>query len=320
VMVTLTAPSFGPVHRSGEAGRRCQCGQIHERDDPRQGAPLDPSRYRYMEQVIWNHYAPELWKRTVQSVRRGLAQALRTPRSRLPRVACIRFAKVAEFQRRGVVHYHAIIRIDGPAGADTPPPSVCTTGLLHDLVDAAADAAAVAIPASLRATADLNTAAELHWGQQLEIAALDHHTCTHAAGYIAKYATKAIEAATGGMLVKPVRSADRLDELPITEHARTLVGTAWTLGEQCGRPGLKRWAHQFGYGGHTLTKSRQYSTTFAALRAARTYWHRDTREAGNVIVRSQLTYTGRGYGHDRTLALRTPDARSVPTTPSKCQP
>ena len=31
--------------------------------------------------------------------------------------------------------------------------------------------------------------------------------------------------------------------------------------------------HQFGYGGHYLTKSRRYSTTFTRLRHARREWH-----------------------------------------------
>jgi hypothetical protein len=40
------------------------------------------------------------------------------------------FAKVAEYQRRGVVHFHAIIRLDGPAGPSTAPPTWATVGLL----------------------------------------------------------------------------------------------------------------------------------------------------------------------------------------------
>jgi hypothetical protein len=35
----------------------------------------------------------------------------------------VSFAKVAEYQRRGVVHFHAIIRLDGPAGPVTGPPT-----------------------------------------------------------------------------------------------------------------------------------------------------------------------------------------------------
>ncbi len=137
VMLTLTAPSFGAVHGTRDRGRPCKCGQHQDVADPQVGTPIDPGRYRYLDQVIWNHYAPELWKRTVQAVRRGLAHALGTPRSKLPQVAQVRFAKVAEFQRRGVVHYHAIIRVDGPEGTETPPPAQCTTSLLAQIAGSA---------------------------------------------------------------------------------------------------------------------------------------------------------------------------------------
>ncbi len=146
VMLTLTAPSFGAVHGNRDKGPPCKCGRRHDPDDQQLGTAIDPKRYRYSEQVIWNHYAPELWKRTVQAIRRGLAHALGTPRSKLSQVVRVRFAKVAEFQRRGVVHYHAIIRIDGPEGAEAPPPSKCTTEVLAEVVADAAGAASVVLP------------------------------------------------------------------------------------------------------------------------------------------------------------------------------
>jgi hypothetical protein len=34
----------------------------------------------------------------------------------------ISFAKVAEYQKRGLVHFHAVIRLDAPDGNTTPPP------------------------------------------------------------------------------------------------------------------------------------------------------------------------------------------------------
>jgi hypothetical protein len=38
--------------------------------------------------------------------------------------------------------------------------------------------------------------------------------------------------------------------------------------------GLNRWTHTLGYRGHFLTKSRQYSVTFTALRRARITYRR----------------------------------------------
>ncbi len=294
VMLTLTAPSFGPVHGNRDKGGACRCGRRHDLDDPRIGTAIEPGSYSYAEQIVWNRYAPELWKRTVQAVRRELANSLGVRRSKLSQIACVRFAKVAEFQRRGVVHYHAIIRIDGADDIAAPPPSQCTTELLEEAVQTAAQVACVALPPPLRELAPASPA-KLRWGGQREIVVLDPDTCTKAAGYIAKYATKATEAVTAGTLVRPIRSARSLARLPLSEYSRALISAAWWLGECTGDEAFKRWAHQFGYGGHTLTKSRQYSVTFAALRTARSNWRDRADGASDVIVRAQLVYAGRGY-------------------------
>lgn len=288
VMLTLTAPSFGAVHGNRDNERPCSCGRRHDRDDPQLGRAIDPRSYRYIDQVVWNRHAPELWKRTVQAIRRGLAQELCVPRSKLSQTARVRFAKVAEFQRRGVVHYHALIRIDGPDGIGSPPPSQCTAGLLAEVAERAAEVVSVPLLKDLASAA--RTA--VRWGSQRDVVALDPNTCTAAAGYIAKYATKATEMATGGTLVKPIRAAGGLARLALAEHPRELVTAAWRIGERSGDEGFKRWAHQFGYGGHTLTKSHQYSVTFAALRAARASWR--SASEGEVIVRANLSYAGRG--------------------------
>jgi hypothetical protein len=292
VMLTLTAPSFGAVHGNRDHDEPCKCGQRHDAEDTRIGSAIDPRRYRYVEQVIWNHYAPELWKRTVEAIRRGLARALRVPRYRLSQVARVRFAKVAEFQRRGVVHYHAIIRVDGAEGVDAPAPATCTTEMLWAIATGAPEATVVELPGVLKKLAPIP--ADLRWGAQHEVLPLCHETCTKVAGYVAKYATKATEAATAGTVVKPIRSLPQLDNLQLPEHVRALITAAWSVGGRTGLHGFKRWAHQFGYGGHTLTKSRQYSVTFATLRAARAEWRGTANGEGNVVVRAQLRYAGRG--------------------------
>jgi hypothetical protein len=47
----------------------------------------------------------------------------------------VSYAKVAEYQRRGVFHFHAVIRLDGPAGPTTTPPAWATLGLLTAAID-----------------------------------------------------------------------------------------------------------------------------------------------------------------------------------------
>jgi hypothetical protein len=69
---------------------------------------------------------------------------------------------------------------------------------------------------------------------------------------------------------------NEVDDLPVREHVRDLIREAFSLAAVVG-PGLRigHNAHNFGYRGHCLTKSRRYSTTFKALRAAREE-HRET--------------------------------------------
>ncbi|WP_407699957.1 replication initiator [Streptomyces liliiviolaceus] len=42
--------------------------------------------------------------------------------------------KAAEYQRSGLVHFHAVIRLDGPDGPTLVPPGWTTTGLLAETV------------------------------------------------------------------------------------------------------------------------------------------------------------------------------------------
>src|SRR4051812_5863615 len=93
VFATLTAPSFGAVHsrRLGPDGqaRRCRprrdapmcphgvrmsCGEVHEDGNPRLGEPLCPECFDYVQAVLWNALAPELWRRTSNQIARELAR------------------------------------------------------------------------------------------------------------------------------------------------------------------------------------------------------------------------------------------------------
>jgi hypothetical protein len=294
VMVTFTAPSFGSVHTIRDRDGLCACGARHAEDDETLGTPVDPKSYRYLEQVVWNHLAPTLWKLTVQAVRRHLARELGVARHRLGDVVHVRFVKVAEFQRRGVVHYHVVIRLDGPTRTATEPPSRCTAALLERAVRAAAREARIQLPESTGLAPGRRS---IRWGRQLEIVCLGADNVDRAAGYVAKYATKATEAAAGGLVLPRVRTVHDVAALDVPPHAKRLVEAAWRLGSLRGFSGARRWAHQFGYGGHTLTKSRDYSVTFAALREARAAWRvgRTNDPPAVVVRRGRLSYAGRGH-------------------------
>ncbi|MFF9377177.1 replication initiator [Streptomyces griseoluteus] len=307
VFATFTAPGFGPVHNrpTGPAGsiRPCRCGTRHDQDDPALGTALDPDNYDYDAAVLWNAHAGMLWRRFSTYLRREVAKRAGLTQRTFREHARVSFAKVAEYQKRGAVHFHAVIRIDGPEGGDTPPPAWATAELLTDAIHAAATAVRVDGPIiegrshvfTFGRQLDVRTirSADFDGGQELTERAV--------AAYIAKYATKGAETATGA-LDRPLKFAAELAQLDITDHARRLIRTAWALG---GRKDLKdlrlrAWAHMLGFRGHFSTKSRRYSTTLGALRDARAEWRRAQvaadapTEQDTTLVLAHWVFAGTG--------------------------
>ena len=280
--LTLTAPSFGPVHSRKVSPRElvisCRCGERHHPDDPRIGTATDPDRYDYTAAVLWQAHAGKLWARFTLALRRALAAHLGIRAQDFRDHARLSYAKVAEYQRRGLVHFHAVVRLDGPEGPTTPPPA----GLDHDALHAAITTAARA--ATLTTHRPDGTALVLAWGSQLDLRAVTPAaqrqvedadgalTDAALAGYIAKYATKGTSAHTGAD--RPIRDIDHVQHLDLTAHHAAMIYTAWELGgmKQYEPLNLRRWAHMLAFRGHFLTKSQRYSVTFRAIRADRRLW------------------------------------------------
>ncbi|MBM7799359.1 hypothetical protein JOE57_002280 [Microlunatus panaciterrae] len=151
VFATLTAPSFGHVHgtracgrphrntRHCEHGRPLSCPVRHGDDDPDLGQPLCPDCYDYHSQVVWQWWVPELWRRFTITLRRLMAKTIGVRGDRLCDLATVQYAEVAEYQRRGVVHFHALIRLDGPSTPDgfAAAPARLDSRLLARIVQAA---------------------------------------------------------------------------------------------------------------------------------------------------------------------------------------
>ncbi len=333
VLATLTAPSFGPVHRGPDkhgAAQLCHprrtgpaCFERHGADDPRLGQPLDPDTYDYTGHVLWNAHAGDLWRRFTIYLRRHLAGAAGLSHAAFNRRVKVSFAKVAEYQARGVVHFHAVIRLDGrdEDGTTLPPPDWATVQLLDGAIRSAAGAVRLDAPDLGQPTQ------ELVWGEQVDVRPIepgdldgDDLSEQKVAGYIAKYATKAAE--TSGTLDRRIRSTDlpRLPALGVSEHAARLIRTAWRLGDPATHPDLvelklRKWAHMLGFRGHFSTRSRTYSTTLTALRQARTDFRQaQLRETGwapdpdTTLVLAHWSFAGQGYTPgESALALNLTD-------------
>ncbi|MET7459064.1 replication initiator [Nonomuraea sp. NPDC005501] len=320
LFVTLTAPSFGTVHARREKGgkvlpchprrdaeicphgRTMSCTTKHSLDDPRLGEPLCPDCYDYTGSVLFNALAPLLWKRFADSLRRHLAKlggiALKDLRHHLT----ASFAKVAEYQRRGVVHFHAVIRLDGPGGPTAPPPAWATADALTQAVQHAARVVSALVPAY-----DDQPARLFKWGIQLDIRPITltgDLTDQAVAGYIAKYATKAAECV--GTLDRRINPLDNLDTYNLRDHAKRLITECLRLGaiEDLADLRLAQWAHMLGFRGHFSTRSRHYGPTLGDLRAAREQHARDDDittgrlplfDEDTVLTVSEWAYAGKGH-------------------------
>jgi len=386
LFATLTAPSFGPVHtrvldaagqvracRRGNRlcthGRPVGCAALHEPGDPLLGQAICGDCFDYEAAVLWNAHVSELWRRTRIDVYRQLAKLLERSERQVKAEVRVEYVKVAEYQRRGLLHYHAAVRLDAADDRALAPAGEYTADLLADAIRAAVAHVQAPYPktftAALAAAGDAEstagaTARDRHdqvdavpvgrarrlpaldltdrpalraarWGTQLHLDAItpDHPgtgdrlgevvgplTRRQVAGYLAKYATKHTEALGG--LDRRVR-ADDLHALAVNPHVWRLVATTVVLAMRVpALAGLGRWAHQLGYGGHWLTKSRRWSTTFTALRQARADWQAErapdpahTQQGGEgegVEVVATWTYVASGYrlpaDHDQAAQLR----------------
>ena len=86
-------------------------------------------------------WAPELWRRFTITLRRVLARRLGMGAGELGRRCRLSFIKVAEFQQRAIVHFHALIRLDGPGDSIAPPAPPVDAAKLASAVREAAGAA-----------------------------------------------------------------------------------------------------------------------------------------------------------------------------------
>jgi hypothetical protein len=352
VFATFTAPSFGPVHArpvrvhtcTGKTTCRCKsepcharrdaqpcphgrsmaCWRRHSPDDSRLGQPLCLDCYDYPVHAVWNNGAGELWRRTKQDIERHLAALARRrgiPFIQVPRgdgtyrlVSPVRLShgKAAEYQARGAVHFHVLLRLDGidPANLDhviPPPLGITAADLEHAIRHTARTITYRSDPHPVNPAGWV-----IGWGTELDIRIIAIHgtgavSDLAVASYLAKYSTKGTEPAGHASARLTPGTIDLYAHADGT-HPERLIHACWTLGAHPEYVSLRRWAHMLGFGGHFLTKARRYSVTLTALRQARITYrrHQDTGpehgpldshddDTQTTLVLNWLTYTGTGW-------------------------
>ena len=241
-------PQREPQHREGRARAGCAAtsppartagARLHR--PPHRGRPL-----HWAGRSAWTATTtPPTSSGTPGPVNSGAAPSSPSTRALRPLERAhgvklrVSYGKVAEYQRRGVVHFHALIRLDlrrprrpgcrysrHPPGS--PPP---TSG---ELVAAAVTATRFLTPDY----ADTRHSWPIEWGRQLDIRPVTprrpltaRRTCrTEAvAAYLAKYATKATEPT--GLPVTGRMNGETAEHYADPDtHLGRLIAYAWQLG------------------------------------------------------------------------------------------
>jgi len=305
LFLTLTAPSFGTVHmrksdgscqpgplRFCQHGRSRACSRRHDDADAEIGSPLCDFCYHYADAVLWNAESSRLWNRTFEQIRRRLAIALGVRFQELSQHVRLNYLKVAEFQRRGLAHFHVVLRLDGPGEPFSPPPPELTTERLVSIIGSVVKDFSVS---SHRGT--------MSWGRQFHLA--DASTLNRddlrIAAYVAKYATKSADGSLD--FVRRFNSRSEILKVNAPEHLRQLAVVAWDLAQDPSLVSLntRGHAHAFGFRGQLITKSRHYSTRFQDLRDARAEHMK--KPHSDDPVEGSFSYDGRGYDDPRTATI-----------------
>ena len=337
--MTLTAPSFGPVHRIDRSsqrrrpcrprrdagfcphGRSLSCFLHHAKTDPAVGEPLCAECFDYRGAVLWNAHVSRLWGRTCHRLYREVAQAGRLT------------SRAAALGGPPVLHQGD--RVPGP-GSRPPPrrasgPTVAPdparrrrVGSMPHVLSAAIGrvVAEVGVPVPALDGTPLRRA---RWGTQHDVRVLvadDEADAKAIAAYVAKYSTKTADGTP--WLAHRIRTRAEVERLVLRPHIVAMVRTAWELGGRRNLAALRLrdHAHTLGYPGQFSSKSVRFSTTFGALRQARAdYIRRD--DEGDFDYDGEWRYAGRGYANPEAnrLAATLLEARlAVPEAPSRRVP
>jgi hypothetical protein len=311
VFLTLTAPSFGPVHTTaGDSAhkqracwdhhrtggyRRCPhgkplwCSTTHDHDNDQVGQPLCAECYDYIGHVLFTWHLPELWRRFTITLRRALRKELKAAGADADEVR-VSFLKVVELQARAIPHIHALIRLDphddDPDRTDWESPVGATelAAIIHHaarsvsltVIDPCADDGVRVIAFGSQIDTQPVTAPN----GPVNTVSPEHDSSTNrtlsgrrVARYLAKYVTKSL--AELGVSARRL-SAEAIPDLDVSEHVRAILTTVSDLADS-GLSDIRRWLHTLGFRGHITSKSRRYSTTMTALRERRATWTREQR-------------------------------------------
>lgn len=275
--ITFTAPgadAFGPTHQrvvdTAKSGRphvrRCGCRQVHAEGDLLIGTPLDPANYRFDLAADFNAHASRLLTVTMQRLGRVVGRKLS-------------YARVAEFQTRGLIHFHVIVK------------GIVTERSVQTVVRGGVDLRVVEDnesrgPGTGQRRRNVNVKAARHgdwtWGAQVDVQRVLPGGKFGVGAYLTKllgYAVKGTDTSANG----PYQHRRKMQSAALRTH-KCKKGMDCALGSRLMPDGKtfyqsapsKRFCrgHQlayngWGFRGHVLAFSRKWGMTFKEVRNKR---------------------------------------------------
>lgn len=265
--VTLTAPSFGAIHRVPKTKDTpqgaCKCGQVHQHGDPLRGTPLNIRGYRYGNQAKWNQAASELFRRTVRYTEELLPD--------------MEWAFAREWQLRGALHFHGIVRI--PMEYEEPK--------------------------VWQALQRMRTYSfgNFSWGAEFDMQRITSDSATGSVRYMAKvvsYSAKQ-QGDVGLISEERQRHYTRLD----WNAARLVCGRRGCKGDGTCQGSMHR---SFGFAGQMITRSRKWSlaglTGVTLIEERKQYAIEQAAQGGNTLQQSGLEALAKAWDTERREQLR----------------
>lgn len=267
LLLTLTAPSFGKIHRVPKRGRKstkCSCGGVHsDQDRNLRGVPVNLGTYDYTGQIAFNRDMGHLWRYTQIALRRTLPDRFE-------------LAAVREWQARGVLLMHCLIRVEG---------LTMRRASLVSLIERTC--------AEVSAPSPIDAGTTLWWGQQSDVQAIGLETGR--ARRVIAYLGKVLGYVAKDIGVEAVESQSPESR----EHVESLNAAAredMACSPRCsGRDCGHRRHRSFGAGSHAVSRSRGWSTMRRkTLKSQRQAW---VREHGlDAIAASDCGEQSMSYG------------------------
>ena len=238
---------------------------------PAVGQPLCPDCYDYPSHVVWQWWAPDLWRRFTITLRRLVAKTLGVPEPACGEVAT---RPVRQGRRVPTPRRHPLPRPGPPrrpphtATASLPPRRVSTPDCWPTWLVQAAASVRLTVPG----VDERRPARILAFGQQVDARPVRHQP-PH------RRPDRALEPGAGRRLPGQVRHQVRrrhrrrrqrprpADPRPPCRDLDRPELTAPRSAERYVLIG--KWVHMLGFRGHFASKSRRYSITLGALRRAR---------------------------------------------------